>query len=90
MGGSDKHRKFFRLRSGVPVDQLQASEPNHLFWLVEPMRLVDFDEETLINEIMAISQYFPAFSYTNLREMAFDRYQQIADKTTELQKKEKG
>ena len=49
-----------------------------MFWLVNSLRLIDFNMETLIAESIFICSSIPGcFSFDNLKEMRYDIYEKI-------------
>ena len=87
MGGSYKYCRFFRFRSTVGIDKGILVERSRLFWLVEALKLIDFNYNTLITEVFGVGQNTNVFSYIDLRDMDFKSYEFIVKTAEGLVKK---
>ena len=54
--------------------------------MVQSLRYIDFNYEVLIKEAFRIGTYSPAFSYQDLKEMTFDRYEIVVQETVRMHK----
>lgn len=55
------------------------------FWLASALRFIDFRRKDLINETIFINQVLPgAFSYTDLKNMAFSDYEEILNRVKDI------
>lgn len=77
MEGFGQYDQFFRFRSPARI----AGETDSAGWLFDSIEYIDFTEDVLIDESIAISQWsFGAFKYRDLRELDFQTYDRIVMK----------
>ena len=79
-----KHLKFFRFRSPAYV----RGEFDGVGWIFDSIEFIDFNSETLIDEVYVIVQIANGgFSYTELRDMDFNDYEQVVRRTKPIAEK---
>lgn len=79
-----KYLKFFRFRSPAFV----KGEIDGVGWIFNSIEWLDFDMDTLLNEIYVITQITNGgFSYTELREMEFNDYEAVVKLTKPIAEK---
>ena len=56
-------------------------------WLFDGFKYIDYDEEEMLEEFMAISQRITLFNYSDLRDMSFKLYQKVIKNLKDSEKK---
>lgn len=88
LGGAAEHLQFFRFRS---PGRLTETYDRGEFSLLNPgLAGIDIDEEALAVEAYAVGQQTAAFSYSELRGMPLDVYEEIVRRTVEINRKGEG
>ena len=57
--------------------------------MVRALQYIDFNYEVLIKEAFRIGTYSPMFTYSDLKEMAFDKYEIVVQETVRMHKESK-
>lgn len=88
MASGDKYRQFFRFRAPVGIVHHGARTPWD--WMFPGLQNMDWNDEVFDLEVVLIGKTTRAFTYSDLQQMPFDRYETLLRNVRKMIKKDEG